>query len=196
MAPTLPNKPLLPESQWKGAGASRAHLGAESSSPRHGLQGPATVKAAVKRPGEALPFHVAKGEGRSGGKAKPAGGCGAAGASGCLPRRGTMGWVGRVPASPLQRPFLPQPPHRGRDRKAAGTASSAPVWDSRTKQKPLEEKGGRCRSSPPCGAEPLPQQPLLQHSKHSKTSPAMAKPPVLGSHRPARVPGHAGGTCP
>jgi len=75
MALALPNKPLLPESPRKGAGAShaspRTQPSAESSSPRHGMRGPATIKAAAKRPGEALPFHVAKGEGRSGQKQNP-----------------------------------------------------------------------------------------------------------------------------
>lgn len=49
----------------------RAQPRAKSSSPLHGVRGPATIKAAVKHPGEALPFHVAKGEGRSREKQNP-----------------------------------------------------------------------------------------------------------------------------
>lgn len=66
----------------------RAQPSAESSSPRHGMRGPVTIKAAVKHPGEALPFHVAKGEGRSREKQNPRE------ATGLAASHGTARWGG------------------------------------------------------------------------------------------------------
>lgn len=75
----------------------------------HGVRGPAPIKTSVKRPGEALPFHVEKGEGRSGGKQNPGRlqGCRC---QRCLPRRTAMGgWGGsqhRLCISPSSLPAL------------------------------------------------------------------------------------------
>lgn len=60
----------------------------------HGVWGPAPIKTVVKRLGDALPFHVVKGERRSGGKQNP-GRLQDCSCQRCLPRHCAMdGWGG------------------------------------------------------------------------------------------------------
>lgn len=204
MAPALPNKPLLPESQRKRAGASRVsprtRPSAESSSPRHGVRGPVTIKVTVKRSSEALPFHVVKGEGRSGEKQNPREAAGLptpAAASHGTVRWG--GWGGSrhrlciAPSSPA-RP-IEMGPKGSRDHVFCIRVGLA------NKTKASGGEGGCCHSSPPSGAEPL-AAAAAAGSKHllgsTGPNPALLQQshPALGSHRSVRVPSHAGGTCP
>lgn len=92
------------------------------------MRGPAPIETAVKRPGEALPFHDVKGDGRSGGKQNP----------GRLQgwRCQRDGWVGRLLASPLHLSFLPACPVG--TRRQAGLPVQHPCG-TETKQKPRED---------------------------------------------------------
>lgn len=165
----LPNKPLLPESQRKGAGASRAsphaRLGAESSSAWPRVWGPVTIKDAVKHPGETLPFHVAEEEGRSGEKQNPREAAGLpmpAAASHGVARWG--GWGGSQHHLCI---LLSSPVH------PVGTGPKG-SWDhafcvcvgltDKTRASGGEE--GHCHASPPCRAARGQTQPCCGRATH------------------------------
>lgn len=168
-APVLPNKPLLPESQQKGAGASRAstraRLGAESSSARHRVRRPVTIKDAVKCPGETLPFHVAEEKGRSGEKQNPREAAGLpmpAAASHGVVQWG--GWGG----SQHHLCILPSSPVRlvGTGPKGSWEHVFCICIGLTNKTKASGGEGGRCHASPPCGDAQDQTQPCCGRATH------------------------------